>query len=144
MSLAAFLHYCTDPDVTLGNDSLCPLVVHYWADLQLITCPGFATMATCTCKYNTIGRGCNVNAHQLTLMLFGKLSVKFTLTLFSQLPIKSNKTCTECKMLPSTCTCSLGWVIIYLLYNRTHGTNNVKEQVYSKKPILITAYYCVK
>jgi len=35
LSLAAFPHYCTDPDVRWGNDSGCPLVVHYWADLQL-------------------------------------------------------------------------------------------------------------
>jgi len=27
-SLAAFPHYCMDPDVTWGNDSGCPLVVH--------------------------------------------------------------------------------------------------------------------
>ena len=36
LSLAAFLHYCTDPDVrlTLQKDRGCPLVVYYWADLQ--------------------------------------------------------------------------------------------------------------
>jgi len=34
--LAAFPHYCTKQDVTLGNDRGCPLVVHYWADLQLV------------------------------------------------------------------------------------------------------------
>jgi len=27
-------HYCTDPDVTWGHGRGCPLVVHYWADLQ--------------------------------------------------------------------------------------------------------------
>jgi len=27
-------HYCTDPDVTWGRGRGCPLVVHYWADLQ--------------------------------------------------------------------------------------------------------------
>jgi len=27
-------HYCTDPDVTWRHDRGCPLVVHYWADLQ--------------------------------------------------------------------------------------------------------------
>jgi len=32
--LAAFPHYCTDPDVTWGNGGGCPPVVHYWADLQ--------------------------------------------------------------------------------------------------------------
>jgi len=33
LSLAAFPHYCTDPDVTWGNGRGA-LVVHYWADLQ--------------------------------------------------------------------------------------------------------------
>jgi len=32
--LAAFPHHCTDPDVTWGNGRRCPLVVHYWTDLQ--------------------------------------------------------------------------------------------------------------
>jgi len=36
LSLAAFPHYCTDPDVTWGNDREYPLVVHYWADLQSV------------------------------------------------------------------------------------------------------------
>jgi len=27
-------HYCMDPDVTWGRGRGCPLVVHYWADLQ--------------------------------------------------------------------------------------------------------------
>jgi len=36
LSLAAFQHYCTDPDVTWGNGRRCPLVVHYWADLQSV------------------------------------------------------------------------------------------------------------
>jgi len=34
LSVAACLHYCTDPDVTWGSGRGCPLVVHYWADLQ--------------------------------------------------------------------------------------------------------------
>jgi len=28
--------YCTDPDVTWGNGTGCPPVVHYWVDLQLV------------------------------------------------------------------------------------------------------------
>ena len=36
VSVAAFLHYCTDPDVTWRNGRGCRLVVHYWADLQLV------------------------------------------------------------------------------------------------------------
>jgi len=34
LSAAVRPHYCTDPDVTWGHDRGCPLVVHYWADLQ--------------------------------------------------------------------------------------------------------------
>jgi len=36
LSLAAFPHYCTDLDVSWGNCKGCPVVVHYWADLQLV------------------------------------------------------------------------------------------------------------
>jgi len=36
LSLTAFLHYCTYPDVTWGNGRGCPLVVHDWADLQSV------------------------------------------------------------------------------------------------------------
>jgi len=38
LSLATFLHYCMDPDVTWGvvPGTWCPLVVHYWADLQSV------------------------------------------------------------------------------------------------------------
>ena len=36
LSLAAFPHCCTDPDVTCGNGRGCRQVVHHWADLQLV------------------------------------------------------------------------------------------------------------
>ena len=38
LSAAACLHYCTDPDVTWGSGRGrgCPLVAHYWADLQSV------------------------------------------------------------------------------------------------------------
>ena len=36
LSAAARPHYCTDPDVTWGSGRGCPLVVHYWADLQSV------------------------------------------------------------------------------------------------------------
>jgi len=36
LSLTAFPHYCTDPDVTWGNITGCPLVVCCWADLQSV------------------------------------------------------------------------------------------------------------
>ena len=34
LSAAVCPHYCTEPDVTWGHGRGCPLVVHYWADLQ--------------------------------------------------------------------------------------------------------------
>ena len=37
-ALAAFSHYCTDPDVGRGNSRVCPLVVHCWADLDGFRC----------------------------------------------------------------------------------------------------------
>jgi len=36
LSATACPHYCTDPDVTWGSGRGCPLVVHYWADLQSV------------------------------------------------------------------------------------------------------------
>ena len=36
MCLSVCPHYCTEPDVTWGSGKGCPLVVHYWADLQLV------------------------------------------------------------------------------------------------------------
>ena len=36
LSLAAFPHYCTDPNVTLGNGRGCSLVVYCWMDLELV------------------------------------------------------------------------------------------------------------
>ena len=34
LSAAACPHYCMDPDVTWWNGRGCPVVVHYWVDLQ--------------------------------------------------------------------------------------------------------------
>ena len=34
--LAAFPHYCTDPDVSWGSGRGCPPVGHDWADLLLV------------------------------------------------------------------------------------------------------------
>ena len=45
LSLAAFPHYCTDPDVTWGNGRGFPLVVRYWADLQLKVSASTRSMA---------------------------------------------------------------------------------------------------
>ena len=50
LSLAAF-PYCADPDVTWRNGTGCPLVVHYWADLQSVNgfrcCDNTAPNAKC-------------------------------------------------------------------------------------------------
>jgi len=43
LSLAAFPHYCMDPDVTWGNGRGCPLVVQYWVYLQSVY-TGFVVM----------------------------------------------------------------------------------------------------
>ena len=57
LSVAAFPHYCSDPDENWGMVRV-PLVVHYWADLQSVQ--GFVAMITqsereilvsaCTCS----------------------------------------------------------------------------------------------
>jgi len=36
LSLTAFPHYCMDRNVTWGNGRGCPLVVHYWVELQSV------------------------------------------------------------------------------------------------------------
>ena len=36
LSLFAFPHYYTDPDVTWQNGRVCPVVVHYWVDLESV------------------------------------------------------------------------------------------------------------
>ena len=36
LSLTACPHCCMDPDVTLGIGRGCPVVVHYWVDLQSV------------------------------------------------------------------------------------------------------------
>jgi len=57
---AACLHYCTDRDVTWGSDSECPLVVRYWAYLQL----GLGLRC-----YGNITRTRNVSEYMLVLAL---------------------------------------------------------------------------
>jgi len=36
LSAAVHPYYYTDPDVTWGSGRGCPLIVHYWADLQSV------------------------------------------------------------------------------------------------------------
>jgi len=57
---AACQHYCTDPDVTWRSDRGCPLVVHYWADLQ--------SVHGLRC-YGNITRTRNVSEYMLVLAL---------------------------------------------------------------------------
>ena len=61
LSAAACPHYCTDPDVTWGSGRGCPLVVHYWADLQ--------SVHGLRC-YGNITRTWNVSEYMLVLALY--------------------------------------------------------------------------
>jgi len=58
LSLTAFPHYCMDPDMKWRNGRGCPLVVHYWADLQSVH--GF-------CCYDNIAL--NVKCQQVLTVL---------------------------------------------------------------------------
>jgi len=60
LSAAACLHYYTDPNVTWRSDSGCPLVVHYFADLQSVH--GLR-------RYGNITRTRNVSKYMLVLAL---------------------------------------------------------------------------
>jgi len=54
LSAAACPHYCTDPDVTWGTGRECPVVVHYWADLQSVhglRCYGNIRRTRNVCEY---------------------------------------------------------------------------------------------
>ena len=57
---AACPRYCLDPDVNWGSGMGCPLVVHYWADLQ--------SMHVLRC-YGNIRRTRNVSKYMLVLAL---------------------------------------------------------------------------
>jgi len=59
-------HYCTDPDVTWGRGRGCPLVVHYWADLQSghgLHCYGniTRTLVTSLCPSRDMTTQCDAN-----------------------------------------------------------------------------------
>ena len=60
LSAAACPHYCTDPDVTWLSGRGCPLVVHYWGDLQ--------SVQGLHC-YGNIMRMWNVSEYMLVLAL---------------------------------------------------------------------------
>jgi len=69
LSAAACPHYCTDSDVTSESGTGCPIVVHYWADLQ--------SVHGLRC-YGNITRTRNVSEYMLVLALrqVGKLHLK--------------------------------------------------------------------
>jgi len=60
LSAAVRPHNCTDPDVAWGSGRRCPLVVHYWADLQ----SGHGLHC-----YGNITRTRNVSKYMLVLVL---------------------------------------------------------------------------
>ena len=62
LSLAAFPHYCADPDVTWRNGREFPLVVHCWADLQSVHM---------FCFYDNIARTRNVSECLYSLYMPG-------------------------------------------------------------------------
>ena len=65
LSVAACPHCCTDvPDVTWGSGRGCPLVVHYWADLQAVHglhCYGNITRMRNVSEYMLVFALCLVN-----------------------------------------------------------------------------------
>ena len=87
LSRAAFLHYCTDLDVTLlmlrRAPSCAPPDIGRICDWRT----GYVAMASYTYEYNTIGRRCNANAYRSTLMLFGQLPVRLNKSLPLSLPL---------------------------------------------------------
>ena len=72
LSLAACPHYCTDLDVTWGNGRECPLLVHYWVDLQSVR--GFR------CSGNSAEREMSASActHSMPGLFVGWLYVRIS------------------------------------------------------------------
>jgi len=60
LSMSACSHYCTYPDVTWGSGRGCPVVVHFWVDLQ--------SVHGLRC-YGNLTRTRNVNEYMLVLAL---------------------------------------------------------------------------
>jgi len=64
LSAAACLHYCTDLDVTWWSGRGCPLVVHYWTDLQSVhglRCYGNITRTRNVSEYKLVLAVCIVS-----------------------------------------------------------------------------------
>ena len=125
---------CTHPGITLGNGRGCPLVVHYWADLQSVPrfrCYGhirihihvqYCKGLQCKCIlidvnsiWITLSQVYPIPISQLVLFNRALPHAIWTTpsqvcpNLCSPLPVKFNKACTECKMLARACTCSINW-----------------------------------
>jgi len=78
LSLDTFPHYCMDLDVTWGNGRGCPVVVHYWVDLQSVH--GFRCYDNIhVCKFialytaNVYSSECEISASACTHSLYGSL-----------------------------------------------------------------------
>ena len=77
LTVAAFPHYCTDPYVTLGNGRECPIVVHYWADLQSVH--GFHC-------YNNIAPNAKCHECLYSLYVWLLVNIEFLNAKFGVLP----------------------------------------------------------
>jgi len=87
---ATLPHYCTDPDVSWGMVGRgCPLVVHYWADLQVVhrfccydntapnaKCQRVLVLALCLVPFGKISYCANV----FTVCLYVRRSLQYQRT----------------------------------------------------------------
>jgi len=76
LSLETLLHHCMDTAVTWANGRRCPLVVHYWADLQSLH--GFRCFDNIhVCKLialyttNAYSANCVISASACTCSMYG-------------------------------------------------------------------------
>jgi len=75
LSAAACLHYCRDPDVTWGSGRGCPLVVHYWADLQPVH--GLRCYGNITRRRNVSKYMCLYSLHAWLSSLTSVIAIEF-------------------------------------------------------------------
>jgi len=118
LSAAACLHYCTDPDVTWRSGRGCPLVVQYWADLQSVhglRCYG-NTIVICVSEPSGNASGPRRTPHALRTThacdvrrRLPSPAIKSTRLLRAPFHFvhSAGVLQRECKMLASTCLCSL-------------------------------------
>jgi len=84
LSLAAFQHYCTDPDVTCGNGSGCRLVVHCWADLQSVHGSPEREMSASVCMPYAWFYSCIFFVHLTGLLFFTDTCVNMFVVIYKQ------------------------------------------------------------